>query len=72
MAEWKVVKGPLSAVIITASRMASEIHPDGLWPEVRNDDGYGRVVVVEECSRSKIMRYHKRLSKSGKRPVCYT
>ena len=69
MAEWKAVKGQLSAVVVSASRMVSEAHPNGLWPEMQDNDGYGRLVVVEECSRSQIMSYHKRLSKSRKRPV---
>lgn len=69
MAEWKVVKGSISAVVVSALKMASDAHPDGLWPEVQDDDGYGRLVIVEECSRSEVLKYHKCLSKSRKRPV---
>jgi hypothetical protein len=69
VAEWKAVKGQVSAVLVSASKMVSKAHPDGLWPEMQDNDGYGRLVVVEECSQSQIKSYHKRLSKSKKRPV---
>eukprot|EP00118_Oscarella_pearsei_P026609 m.310164 g.310164 ORF g.310164 m.310164 type:complete len:754 (+) comp50004_c0_seq1:229-2490(+) len=68
VANWKAVKGTVAGINVAALNMASESHPDGLWPDVKDRDGLGKLVVVEECSRTQLLNYNLRFSRSGKKP----